>query len=132
MVHILCRHLKCQSMEPSTPSLSYLCGSFNGLLAEIAGKTKGYPGLHPCSARKSGGLSSGYPPLPQCCHCHGILEPQLPWPWSLSPSAGSTVYFQPELLWPASASGLLWAWDTFWVACFSAYSSSCWIPCDLP
>lgn len=88
----------------------HLCGSSHGFLAGYRRqRPRGYPRLHPCSAgsRFEGWSSSpGCPSLLQCCSYHGIPEPQLPWPWTPSPSAGGTVQLQPGLLlWPASASG---------------------------
>lgn len=44
--------------------------------------------------------------------CPGIPALQHPWPQTLSPSAGGSVQFQPELLWPVYASGL-WVSDAF-------------------
>ena len=110
-LHIPGRHIKCQSAHRAASSSPiHWCGSFHGFLAGChRQKPKGYPGLHPCSAgSRSGGWSSspGSPSPLQCCSCHGIPEPQLPWPWTPSLFADGIVQFQPELLlWPALASG---------------------------
>ena len=98
--HIPWRHLKCQSTEQVFSSSRIRSfGSFRGFLAGChRQRPRGYPGLHPCSARSGSGgwsSSSGGPSPLQCCNGCGVPELQLPWPWTLLPLQVVLFNFSP-------------------------------------